>query len=204
MKNMKAYRFNCILLSVFIFASCQNSVSPKDYVNYVKDYKNGLHKFKKIGALEVDVQYRPIPYVIANEFRKNNIRQEDYIKRESELSGLQYYNVKLSVAEQGQDITKYKVVSQEDYQQRLYYLSYKMKNDIQLVEGKDTLSPILYHFERSYDISDKRTFVVAFESTQNEVKDKTLVIDAKPFGTGPIKLRMTEIDLNNLPKINLL
>ena len=105
----------------------------------------------------------------------------------------------------GQDITTYRVNDPGEEQQRLYYLSFQMKENIRLIQGQDTLAPVLYHFERSFDLSPHRTFVMAFEEPLSKSpEDRTFILDSPVLGTGPLKLKITAKDLDNIPDIKLL
>lgn len=205
---MKVYKFLSIgilvLIGGFYMFSSVNYM-PSDYIRWVIDTDNRIRKIKTVGDITIDLQYKPIPFVIANELRQNKIQKKVFDKRKEELSGAQYFTLKLKVdPTKATDITKYNVDNIARHQERLYYLSYQMQNDIQLVEGNDTLSTQLYHFERSYDIAPHRTFVLAFNANEiNKGKDKTFILDSEQFGTGPIKIKFAAKDLTNLPTLKL-
>lgn len=194
-----------LLLLVLLWSSCgKPSLQPSDYVGWVNDAQNGLVKTKTIHPLEVEVLYKPIPYIIANELRSNAIDKAVYERREEELKGLQYYTLKLGIVGGALDITNYEVGDNAQQQERLHYLSFAMQKDIKLVEGGDTLACKLYHFERSYDVVAHRTFVLAFEAKEaNKKKDKTLILELPYFKTGPIKLNYKTSDLEAIPTIKL-
>lgn len=201
---MKVHNLLMLLFAIGLL-SCEQTVQPIDLVRFVNHPENGLAKTKTIGALKVELKYKPLDFLIANELRTNQIEEERYQNHYQELEGLQYYNLKLSLPQlPNQNITTYQVKNDEGLQERLYYLSFKMKEDIRLVQGTDTLAPVLYHFERSYDLAPHRTFVLAFDETNPEkTVDKTFVLDAPIFGTGPIKIKIRAEDLNDIPNIKL-
>ncbi len=203
---MKAFKlFLWSIITLFSFSACQQTVLPADLVKYVVNPDNGLRKQKSIGDVNVDLQYKPVGYMIANEFRKNNIDASQYKNRASELSGLQYYNLKLSINQPGVDVTSYNVFDEVAQQERLYYLSFGMQHDMHLIQGQDTLRPVLYHFERSYNLSKERTFVVAFEEQDfKHQEDKTFILDIPEFQTGPIKIKIRKDDLQKTPSIKLI
>lgn len=203
---MKAFKIlGLSLFGFLLFSACKNEVLPSELVGYVANPENGLHKIKTVGDLKVDLQYKPLAYMISNELRKNDIPQSAFQQRASELDGLQYYNLKLSVDQPGKDITNYEVYDDAAQQNRLYYLSFGMKQDISLVQGQDTLKPVLYHFERSFNLTKHRTFVVAFKEHDLEHQlDKTFVLESPELGTGPIKLKIQKDDLQNTPSLKLL
>ena len=201
---MKAY--NLLFLSLLFlacFSSCEQEMLPGELVRYVTAPENGLRQIKNVGAFELDLQYKPMAYVIANEFRSNELEESKYAKRQKELEGLEYYNLKIKVNKEGENITTFQVHNQDQQQNRLYYLSYELKNDLRMVQGRDTVAPALYHFERTYDVSSHRTFVLAFPKSE-EKGDRTLIVNSQEIGTGPIKIKIKEHAINNTPSIKLL
>lgn len=199
--------FEFVLLALLVFTGCKSDMLPADLVQWVRNSENGLRKTKEVGDLKVEVLYKPYAYQLANNFRSNDINADQYFEKLKKLEGLQYFDMKLSVkGDKATDITRYRVANETELQERLYYLSFPMKDDITLVEGTDTLSCALFHFERSYDLADHRTFVLAFESNNNEKvpEDKTFIFDSPYFGTGPLKFRFQKKDIERIPQIKLL
>lgn len=191
--------FGCLLLG-----SCGKAqLAPADYVAWVNDASNGLYKEKQVQPLTVSAVYKPIPYVIANEKRSNQIDPTEYQQRKEELAGMQYVTLKLGIIGEQKDITNYEVQTDADLQERLSYLSFAMQKDIQLIDGQDTLACALYHFERSYDLTPQRTFVLGFEKKSTLATDKTLVLNLPYFNTGPIKLAFKANDLQAIPELKL-
>ena len=181
-------------------------MKPSDLVKYVRQPDNGLLRTKQLNQVKIALQYKPIPFLIANELRRNTIHEEEYEQRYKELEGSQYYNLQISMpGMQGQNLVNYQVNSEEERQQRLYYLSFGLQNDIRLIEGGDTLRPILCHFERSYDMTPHRTFVLAFsQKTEKQFDDKTFILDSPVLGTGPLKLNIKGAALQNIPDLKLI
>lgn len=202
MQGIKKLPFFFLFL---LLTSCgKDALLPSDYIAWVNDANNSLLKTKSIVPLEVEVLYKPLPYIIANEQRTNKIDKTVYEARIKELKGLQYYTLKLGITGGKLDVTNYEVNDNGQQQDRLNYLSFAMQKDIKLVEQGDTLSCVLYHFERSYDIVSYRTFVLAFEEKEtNRLTDKTLILDLPYFKTGPIKLNYKIADLEAIPNLKL-
>ncbi len=204
---MKVYKFLPLVLLIpiwFLFA--KQSVVPSMLVAYVKNPDNNLVKVKDIGNIRFELLYKPVDFIIANEMRTDELKKSAHQKRAGELDGLQYYNLKISMPRSpGMDVTNYNVKNEQAIQNRLYYLSFHMKNDIRMIQGKDTLSPVLFHFERSYNVTPHRTFVMAFdEPDKKKEDDKTFVIDTPIFNTGPVKMKFKKEDLQKIPNLKLL
>lgn len=198
-------RMNLILLlCLFVLSSCSNGMKPSEYVKWIKDSKHGLHKSKQVQNIIVEAQYKPVPYIIANEMRTNEIQSNVFREREKELEGLQYFDIKLSINHPSYDVTNYEVYNEKDKDDRINYLSFGLKNDIYLLQGQDTMRCRLFHFERSYDVTPHRTFVLAFDNTNQKNEDKIVVINTPIFNVGPIKLKFKKEDFNNLPSIKLI
>lgn len=187
---------------LIFLSACQTELMPADLVRHIVDVEHGLRKIKQVKDLEVDVQFKPVDFMIAQEFRSNHINEEDYKKRMKALEPLQYYNLKIGVTDGKSNITNYQVADEQALQDRLYYLSFRIKEDIGLIQGKDTLLPVLCHFERNYGLSQQRTFVLAFPKGEVEA-DRTFILDSKELNTGPIKMKFNEKDINNTPCIKL-
>ncbi|MEO1438568.1 MAG: hypothetical protein AAFV80_23715 [Bacteroidota bacterium] len=181
-------------------------MKPKELSLWVKDEDNGLRKTKVIEDIVFDVQYKPKDFQVANYYKKAELSKTEYEAVHEKYEDLHFFDLKISVNDPLQkDITRYQVANNEEWQERLYYLSFPMQHDIKLVEGRDTIPCALYHFERSYDVADHRTFVLAFAKQENQSDHlpKTLIIDSPVFRTGPVKLKFSESALKNLPGLKL-
>jgi len=203
MKDYKRVASWLIILMSMVLISCSSSLSPSEYVKWVASEDNGLVKTKTIEEVSVKVQYKPLAYIIANEMRTNDIKSKVYKEREKELEGMQYYNVVLDITD-ARNILNYKVSDMGGQQARIQYLSFGMQQDIYLEEDGKELPCKLFHFERTYNISKERTFLLAFEQNKNTLaKNKTLVINSPMLGTGPIKVKFLAKDLKQLPMMKI-
>ena len=198
------------IVVVFSFAglllSCsRQELPPVEYVNWIKNAENGLRKSKEIDNYIIDVQYKPVDYVIANELRKETITKEEYQQKLQEFKGMDYFTLKLDVKNTPLSVMKYGLQDEAQYQQRVQYFSFDMQRDIKLVSDNDTIPCSLYHFERSYDLGKHRNFVLGFakSKTAEAATDKMLVMDYTEFGLGIIKIKFDEDDLEDIPLIAL-
>jgi len=79
-------------------------------------------------------------------------------------------------------------------QEVLYYLSYRLQNEIYLEQAGKKILPALYHYERSYDVKPHRTIDLAFPLlTRGEF---TVVIDSELFDVGPVKMNFQKAKTN--------
>lgn len=194
----------CLILLSLLMACGKQELVPSDYMEWVHDPTNGLVKKKTIHPLEVEVLFKPLDYIIVNEQRTNTIDPSVYKERQLALKGMQYYTLKLGIEGDQYDVTNYEVRTASEQQARLAYLSFSLQRAIKLVENGDTLNCQLFHFERSYDLTPYRTFVLGFEQKEaTKYRDKTLIVEPSFSKTGPIKLTFETSNLVAIPNLKL-
>jgi hypothetical protein len=77
------------------------------------------------------------------------------------------------------------------YEENLYYLSYRLKEDISLsCGGSAGQAPCAYFaYERAHGTSGEASFALGFECAD---KEAVLVISGDFFGTGPVKMKFED------------
>ena len=202
---MQANKLIWMSCCLWCLVACgQKTLLPSEYIQWVTNPEHGLVQSKNIHPLKVELLYKPIDYIIANEQRTNAIPPDLHQERQAALEGMQYYTLKLGIEGGQQDVTNYGVTDLAEQQERLAYLSFALQRDIKLIEAGDTLPCQLFHFERSYDLTPYRTFVLAFEQREaSRAAEKTVVVELPYFKTGPIKLNYQESDLASIPSLKL-
>lgn len=186
----------------FIAAEDAPVMEVKEYLAWVQDSENGFKKEKTIDNLTFSVQYKPYEYIICMEEKKEELPDTLMKSKIDQINDMQYYNLKIELNEGSGELLKYQLTSQQQYQQRVNYFSFNMQNDIQLVEGKDTLPCVLYHFERAYDIAPSSMFLLGFPlSKSKSQQEKTILVYDKTFHKGLLKFTFKKNELRNLPKL---
>ncbi|MGH1337452.1 MAG: hypothetical protein ACRBFS_15115 [Aureispira sp.] len=211
MKKLQPYSGLWLFLALLLSSCGEQVLAPADYVNWMKDPVNGHVRTKTIAPLEVIAQYKTTDFVIANEKRSNTIEKSAHEVRQEELEGMHYWTLQLSINDpaiktkgaKAWNILNYGIEDKSQEQERLMYFSYAMQRDLKLIEGQDTLACALYHFERSYDLSKTRTFVLGFPKGKDQTTDKTLLLDLPYFNTGPIKINYPKTVLDQAPRMRL-
>ena len=196
-----------------------NSTSEKpltlttlDYMNWIENKENGLKVEKKISDFVYTALYKPYEYLALFELKKDNIRKKELYEKMNEYDGLQYFTFRITAENQQQELLKVGIDSDDAYYARIEYFSFKMQNDFKLMEGKDTLDCVLFHFERVYGLAPYATFVLGFPLAKgaqnkdttivrNSYEDKTIIYADKIFGTGNIYMTIRKEDLNRIPEL---
>jgi hypothetical protein len=211
MKDIMVKKNNIIVFGLFFCLIPMMSCSPKkelgldEYAMWIENTDNGLSIKKEIADFEFRLIYKPIDYVIAYEYKKGGLQKDSIVKRKEHLKNYQYYTLKIKSTTDN-ELMRAGIQSDNEYYERLEYFTSNMQDDMVLVDGKDTLPCVLYHFERNYGVSPYNTMVMAFEDKvkQNEkTNDKLFIYDDKILGTGKIAIKINGTDIDNSPALKL-
>lgn len=190
-------------------------LAPADYLNWIENGKNGLLVTKTISDLNFSVFYKPYEYIVLKENEDSTLKPDELKNKINELNQMQYFTFRITAPSSSNELLKYKLLSQDEYFARVEYFSFKMQDDLKLVDGNDTLRCELFHFERIYNLAPYCTFVIGFplskeqitSNTQNQpykLRDKTIVFEDKIFNSGIVKLTFESKILNHIPKLKLI
>ena len=190
-----------VVVVVLVYAMGFGPVSAEDYVTFVKDPENGLCKTVTAGEFDFTLQYQPLEFVALLEQRGENLTEEQLNKAKEERDGLQYFVFKI-MSRTGQEVLETGAQSEEEVQMRQYYFTTLMNQDMALVEGGDTLSCALWHFERNYGLAPYNNIVVAFEKPEKG-GDKTFIYNDEVLGAGSVRFDFSEADIAAVPELKL-
>lgn len=192
--------FIIVFVVVLICGCAKNELNPDEYINYVESEKNNIKNSKQIEDLNFSLQYCPTEYLLLKEFKTNNLSEKLLAERKKENENMVFFKLRIS-AKNNPDILNYKISSNDDYYERIQYLSYGFEEDIALLNGKDTLFPALFHFERTYGVVPFADFMLAFNAKIIEPEKFLVIIDDKIFDTGLLKFSYSNKDIQNIPKL---
>jgi hypothetical protein len=202
MSGIRSCIFGLVIFPVLV--SCkEKELLPLEYIRWVKDYGNGVHKRKQVGDVIIDLQYKPADFIIVNELKGGVPDEVAYKQRMDELSSMQYFVLTLDIADTKSDFLKYGVHNEKEYYDKLYYYSFAFQNDIFLMDGEEKLPCKVFHFERSYDLKRSRSFVLGFARDKKNTADKILMIDSKVLDLGIVKVKLDQKDINSIPQLKI-
>ena len=148
-----------ILTSLFFSWGCgEKELSPIEFVQWVENPKNRLLVEEQIENYRFKLQYQPAEYLVVNELREEELKKEVLEKSMKNKEGLQYYTLKMSMNNSA--VFSGKLIQDSV----LNHLNYHMKDDFYLMEGEDTLSCKLFHYENTNGLTPYDAFVLGFES----------------------------------------
>lgn len=189
---------------VVLVVSCSvEQLRPTAYMSWMENPDNGFIATKTVSGITFSLQYKPYNYMALMKFKTADPDRKEFEKTKTEYGNLQYYTLRVSSADQ-QDLLRAQEADNLEYFQRLEYLVGHMQDQLTLIDGKDTLPCLLYHYERNYGLAPHSDFLLGFASSATTTPtDRTLVLNDELFGTGPIYLTITGKALRREPQLQL-
>jgi len=130
-------------------------------------------------------------------------RQSQFDSLVKAYEGFLFFNLEIKIDDFNDEILNYKPGNGVDpYSERIDYYAFKMQKDITLVlNEKDTVPCILYHYERTYGVSPESDFMIGFKPLS--LKNAVLVYDNRFLTTGTVKFALNEKELTDQPQIKI-
>lgn len=181
----------------------EEKVTVQEFVTWCADKNNKLCKSKDISDIRFNLTYMPAPSMAFLELRTETYDFPKFQETCDHYAEMTYFNLKLEVIDGTGELLKYKLQSPAQYDQRVKYMSFDMQKDICLVQGKDTLLPGLFQFERIFEVAPYSTVMVAFDNKKfNRDNEFTIIYNDKLFEKGFVKFNYKNKQLINLPNIS--
>ncbi|PCJ87069.1 MAG: hypothetical protein COA57_05165 [Flavobacteriales bacterium] len=204
-----AWVISLIVLMIGLESCGKKQLKPMQYINYVENDNNGLKVVRKMGDYVLTAQYEPYKYLALKELKKTNMTLPEINEKVNQMGSLQYFTVKMSHRDGG-DFMK-RNAAHGQYNKKVQYLSFGIKNDFKLLYDMDTLECVLHHFERTYGVSPYVTFVLGFGNDSGSRKSDSrdlkgnlvLIYDDQLLGIGPIRFSVKKEAIEGMPELML-
>lgn len=181
----------------------QENMTIKEFVSWCADDNNKLTKLKEILDMKFKLSYLPPESMAFLELRTEAYDLTKFQKTCQDYSAMTYFNFRLEAIKGKGELLKYRLRSPAQYEARIKYMSFNMQNDICLVQGKDTLLPGLFHFERAFEAAPYATTMFAFDNKKfNKNSDFTIFYNDRLFEKGYVKFSYKNGQLINIPNIS--
>lgn len=192
------------IITVLLTVACKKKqfLDVQGYISWVENPENNLFVEKKIGDFEFKVLYKPLDYIVSQEFKRNNFSKDSINKRKQELKDYQYYTLRIRSFKDN-EFFRTGILTENEYYNRLEYFISEAQKDIKIIEGNDTIPCAMYHFERNYGISPYSSIVLSFEEKDSlNRNDKVFFYDDQVLGVGKIVIKLKSSDISDLPHLN--
>jgi len=173
-----------------------------EFLAWVANDENELAKTKELNEIQYKMCYLPKQTMAYMELKDEAYTNEQFMQACEHYSEMSYFNFRLALTEGSGELLKYGLGSAAEYNERVNYMAFKMQDDIFLIQGKDTLHPGLFHFERIYEVAPYATVMLAFDDKKFDKENEfTIVYDDQLFHKGYIKYNYRPKQLIDLPNL---
>lgn len=184
MKGIKQYIL--LVFVLFTLSACSNSMSLNEYKDWVTNPDNGLLVQKERGRYFYELQFQP-----------SNLLHGSSSEPEVSKEGLQQYILTIGIQGNKVDFIKEGTNDLMAIQKKEYYFSYQFQEHIYLEESGEKIPCILFHFEKTVNLKNSRTFVLGFPNV-HDAKESTVVINSPLLSDLPLKFK---INKRNIPTL---
>ena len=173
-----------------------------DYLKWVESEANGMRVKKALTDYSFTLQYKPHTYMALMRLKSPNPPVAELNKVKELYGDLQYFTLRITSGD-NEELMKAQGGDNLEYFQRLEYFSGQMQDQLRLIDGKDTLPCVLYHFERNYGLAPYSDIDLAFAGTTAKNNDKILYYEDILLGTGPIYIPISGEAIRQEPQLQL-
>ena len=197
---MKANKWIVVVL-VLVCGCKKANLTPDEYLNWMKKTKD-MSKGKEIGNYKYKVDVIPAEWIAyTNLFPKNNIG--DYKNKLEQAAGMNYFRLTIDMKAGGPNALKYNLHKEQEYFERLYYVSYLMKDDIKMIVNEKEYPCMLYSYERAYDLNSRLSFMVGFAKPPKPGDDVVVEVIPTGLNNDRVKLKFDGDVFQSFPKLLL-
>jgi hypothetical protein len=188
-------------LLAFLICSCEpHSYLPMDQLkSYPLNKENGLYQSAQVGAILIEVIYRPKDLIIAQEVDVIN-DDTQWVAQERRLDSVDYFVLRLSRS--GDEIENMYAGREARYQQVISYLSGGIGSDLSLKRGNETIEIEGLAFAPTFGGSNASSVLMIFKSYLSKVeRDFSVEFNDSQFGTGLNSFRFKAKAIGSCPKL---
>lgn len=189
---------------IMIISACKRSLKPSEYYKWNNNENNTVSVWKKEKHYNFNVIFRPKEFMALAQLNGEKLTNRAFKKALSGFECCRHFAIKI-YAKDTTDVLKYKLRSQEEYFERIKYLSSEIGNHLKLVEGNDTLSCTFAHYERTFKMQPHATVMAFFERKNPNKSESTpmkLILSRGGFNPTALIFDFTEKQLKTIPNLN--
>lgn len=173
---------------ILFITSCQykSELNPKEMVKWFEKEKSSFIHEKTVGPYQFRLKFMPSEIKILSEVDHPNLIEEKYYnERYNELKDKIFCFFEIIPIKNEQTLLETETLNAQEYGSRLNYFVSFAQQDFYMVQGKDTMKCLTYHFENTYGLKKSNTISMLFDKKNNK-QDIEFVFDDKILNTGPI------------------
>ncbi len=180
----------------------QDELEPALYQNCISKEAVHLKKTDENGKIKMEMMYLTPEYSALMSLQEEKPEKESWDTLVKSYAGITQFKLSVSAIGFNDEFIKLDKPEPSVYEERVKYYSFAMQQDIFAVNGNDTISCSIYHFERSYGVSPISTFLLGFEKLPvgNDIR---IIIKEKVFSDKELQFDFSSAELKNVPQLKL-
>jgi hypothetical protein len=198
-------RIAAIAMTIIFWGCGSAPKSIQELETWFKDEKNRYTVVRKHKDITISSTYNTSDLMAINELRNiKNPSEKTIDSLVKSYDNASYFVVELGMPTESEiknDIqTDTKTVTYPEYSKNIDKLSFGMEKNTFLVIGTDTVRPLLYQYERGYELGKREKLVFMFPKITSNKSIELDYID-EIFNSGINKF-LFKVDRSDSPKLN--
>lgn len=190
----------CILLGCL--SACSTRTDGPEYVSWIEDPANGLRPQLSMGALQFELHYQPIDYLVLQDLRDFDAPDHAFAQARSQREGLEYYRLEVRSLETGTRVLGVGQPEAGEKLEREQYLSFMAGEDIFLQVNGKSIPTALYHYEGDFGIRPHINLIFAFER-QADSENRRIVFQDRVLTGQEVGFDLPATTIQNIPEYKL-
>lgn len=195
---MKVSSFWGLFCLILLFSCKRKSLEPGDFRKWMLSNKD-MTVTQKIGNYVLTVNQLPEQWIAYTNLGDKS-SPEEYQTKLKDAVGMYYFRLNIDMSRSGGNVLKSGVHSDDEYANRLYYVSYRFKEDIRMVVSDSTYLCRMCIYERAYDLNSKLSFMLAFDKPAR-IDDLLVCVDPEILEIGKVNFRFNRSVFESVPKL---
>jgi hypothetical protein len=179
---------------IVLLTGCQKDLTRQELIDYTFDPTHGLYKRETRGNITIEVVYRPSQLIAEQDARGMNLTPDQADSINNYFSGIDYFLLRLS--NNADEIENAYAQNRTKFNEISNYLSYRIADDVFLLQGSDTLHATDFIRTQTHGASPSTDILFGFRPGLNDKNgDFKFIFDDLKFNTG---LNEFDFDLSDL------
>jgi 3D (Asp-Asp-Asp) domain-containing protein len=208
MNKVKARWISLLLISIFGITACTTQPLPVvDYLRWVESPGNGLRQIKTLGNIDFSIQYKPLPYIYAQENEGKQLSVAGLTEKLDQHKEMEFYTIRIARNNGNSDVLLEHIADAAEYNIRSNYYSFDFQQDVYRVQDADTLPCAVFTHVPNYGVAPYIDFAVGFDlrsaAIKNNKEDIHLLIYDRIFNKGTVNFSIKQSAIHTTPQLQI-
>lgn len=192
------------IVSLVIFSFISNrKLTPENYFNWFNSSQCTVSSWKQSDFMIMNLNYRTNEYMALAELNGETVSDMNFEAALKNYKCCEHFLLKIFASDTTSEALSFKIINEQEYYERIRFLSSDFGSKVVLVDGSDTLPCTFHHFERTYKMKPYISVNLIFEK-KRQIKNKmSLIIYPTPFNNSEIKFEISGSMLSDIPKLKI-